>query len=363
MSTSANTEEPLSVQAARWTLALQTGGEREHAEFAAWIRQSPHHVREFLLQSALDQELSDTDLGDFDVGRVLAAEAVNVVPLAPGKPTPAGEPNRRQRPLLSRKLAIAASVGALVAIAAVAWLGYSRLAPRIYETAIGEQRTFELSDGSIVQLNPQSRLRLRFSADAREIDLLAGEAGFKVEHNRARPFRVHAGRTVIEDIGTRFHVNLRGSGVVVSVLEGAVDILPELAAAHETLSPLPSSTSPDSKGGVVTEAKPVRLDAGEAARIADADGALRRSAIDPAQLASWHARHLTFSGDPLSDIVEEFNRYNRAPRIHVRGEALRARRFSGSFEADDPESLIEYLRQVPGVVVTVADDEVFISQR
>jgi ferric-dicitrate binding protein FerR (iron transport regulator) len=128
------------------------------------------------------------------------------------------------------------------------------------------------------------------------------------------------------------------------------------------MSPAPAAPNADSIGSP-SPSQGIRIEAGEAARIGATDGTLRRSTIDPAQLAAWRPRHLTFSGDPLSDIVEDFNRYNRVPRIHIRGDMLRAKRFSGGFDADDPESLIEYLRQVDGLLVEVSGDDVTISER
>jgi transmembrane sensor len=184
----------------------------------------------------------------------------------------------------------------------------------------------------VVQLNPLSRVAVSLSDETRDIRLLSGEALFKVKHE-PRPFLVHSGNTLIEDIGTQFHVYRRSSGTVVSVIEGAVKVAS------------------------------VRLDAGQEARVAQDGKTLKRSKLDASQLNSWRQRHLTFSGDTLSDIVADFNRYNRRPQIRIEDETLRAKRYSGGFDADDPESLVEYLRQSDAITVNRQGDELVIRAR
>src|SRR6185437_12016611 len=50
------------------------------------------------------------------------------------------------------------------------------LSPGEYLTGLGEQHTIPLSDGSKIILNTQSHLRVRFTPNGRDIELLEGEA-------------------------------------------------------------------------------------------------------------------------------------------------------------------------------------------
>ncbi len=93
-----------------------------------------------------------------------------------------------------------------------------------YQTAKGEQKTVTLPDGSTIVMNTDTALSVQMSARFRTVILNRGEALFTVVHESARPFRVEAGGGVIQDIGTQFHVYKRQDKVLLSVLEGSVQI-------------------------------------------------------------------------------------------------------------------------------------------
>lgn len=74
-------------------------------------------------------------------------------------------------------------------------------------------------------------------------------------------------------------------------------------------------------------------------------------------------RRLIFQGERLEELATEFNRYNRAPQIRVQGAQVANRRLMGIFDADDPESLILFLRQYEDLSVSVTPREVLIRER
>lgn len=208
-------ELTIAEQAARWFYALQRNP-AEQAAFGTWLAESPRHVEEFLLVSAVYRQFDKLDPAAMDAGQVMAEASSNVVALqrASAKQT------MLSKPVASRwKLAAAAAMLA-VAVAAVLWMS-----PRQYSTDIGEQRAFDLADGSVVYLNTRSRVQVSFSDERREIKLLSGEALFKVAPDRHRPFEVRLDSTVIRALGTQFNVYRRSSDARVSVLEAP-------AAAH-----------------------------------------------------------------------------------------------------------------------------------
>ena len=69
-------------------------------------------------------------------------------------------------------------------------------------------------------MNTQTRLRVRYSPHGRDIELIEGEALFNVARDPLRPFRVHARRTIVEALGTRFSIYLGNSGTQIAVTQG-----------------------------------------------------------------------------------------------------------------------------------------------
>jgi ferric-dicitrate binding protein FerR (iron transport regulator) len=121
----------------------------------------------------------------------------------------------------TRRGLIAASLGG----ASLLGLGWSMLAPagEYYASAVGEVRRIPLEDGSTLVLNTDSRARVHFGRELREVRLLQGEALFEVAHDARRPFVVQSAAWQVRAVGTVFGVRLRGTEVDVTVSEGVVE--------------------------------------------------------------------------------------------------------------------------------------------
>ena len=334
-----NINRQISEQAAEWLDTLANAGPQEQAVFADWVSESPRHLKEFLMMSALNGELSGLDAERrVDVARLLAAAQRNVVPLntqsahgavAMGpdalRETVAEQPESPAAPKTRARLIGARLAAGVATLGLVAWLAYAFLRPAgDYTTDIGEQRTVALTDGSVLQINSRSRLETRLTETARDVQLLEGEALFKVAPDPARPFRVHVDGTIIQAIGTQFNVNQRPSGVTVSVVEGRVRI---------------------------SGAAPIILSAGQEAHINRKGRVEPRGVVDPGNISAWRQHRLVFRDDTLEDIVAEFNRYNTRSQIQLDGDALLSRRYTAVFDASDPDSLLTFLRQDDGLEV------------
>lgn len=70
-----------------------------------------------------------------------------------------------------------------------------------------------------------------------------------------------------------------------------------------------------------------------------------------ARTFAWRERRLVFEGEPLSSVVEEFNRYNSPPLV-ISDARLREQHISGVFGANDPESLVDFLVKVDHIAIT-----------
>jgi transmembrane sensor len=189
-----------------------------------------------------------------------------------------------------------------------------------------------LPDGSIVELNTGAEIIVRFEAAVRRVDLVRGEALFRVEKDAARPFVVGAGGIDVRAIGTAFSVRLDGAAVEVLVTEGRVGV----NDAADGGSLLPAGPA---------EAVPV-LVAGQSVKVATpvpAAGAVRQvevTQISPsAQKAwlAWRIPRLEFDGVELASAVTQLNRSNRL-QISLERAALGRLRLSGSFSPDDPRT-------------------------
>jgi len=88
-----------------------------------------------------------------------------------------------------------------------------------------------------------------------------------------------------------------------------------------------SENATASKSAPVSAEQTVRLAAGDEAEIGTSVGmGIVRNVVPNVQrTVAWRARRLVFPGTAVSDIANEFNRYNRV-RIRVEGEALRQRK-------------------------------------
>ena len=218
----------------------------------------------------------------------------------------------------------------------------------VYATSVGEQRTISLADGSLIALNTQSRVRVDYSDEARDIYLIDGQALFTVSHDSNRPFRVHvSGGPVVQAIGTKFDVRRLRNRTTVAVLEGRVQVTPSTNNV-DTSTPDP----------LVHRAK---LGAGEAINVQDTGAMTTLAAVDLVEVNAWQQRRLIFKDRALSEIVEEFNRYNRQP-IRIADDDLATRRYSGVWDADHPDVLFRYLLSDGDVTIDRNDERIVIRR-
>lgn len=321
--------------AADWlALLAESPTEEQRSEFLAWLRASTLNVEEFLRLSALDRRLRRRELwpADATADLVAAAKASSVAQLSVASPTTSADARRRPWMRLAASVVLAAIAGG-TAFVALQWHS-GDLGATVYATEIGEQRSVTLADGSVVELNSRSRVRARYTDSERQVELLSGEAIFKVAKNPQRPFRVHTGSADIVAIGTAFNVNTHGANTVVTVLEGRVRV-----SDMERAQP-------------IAVAQPLELGRGEQVVIADGRSAPRIAPVDPAKVIAWTQRRLIFENTPLADVAAEFARYH-VRTIRLGNDSLKERRITGVFDAHDPASLIEFLRTDHAINVEV----------
>lgn len=340
-------------EAADWFVELNNGahGEVTRERFDGWLRTSPEHMRAYLQIAAHWEEgvgRRAASLETVDELVAMARAERNVVRLAGSHAVSARDIEDDQKKPLpaetrshkTRYLAMAASVLLLVLSGFAAWLHYAR---DTYATGIGEQRSLRLADGSTVELNSRTRVRVRYVEHERRIDLLEGQALFNVQKSAGRPFIVVSGDTRVLAVGTQFDVYRKASGTTVTVIEGRVAV----------------SRGTQHKGAASSSGS--LLSAGEQV-VSTAMTLGHPKTADVAAAVAWKDRRLVFRNAPLLEVVEEFNRYNEVP-IEIVDRTLEQTRISGSFSSSDPAALLRFLREVGAYKVSESDDAVRVTAK
>lgn len=311
--------------------------------FLEWLRESPTHVAAYLEIVRVEHDLQTAARNWAGAFRPLEADGLaapsNIIPLPQmTQPAIAPEKTRPKSKTLRGWLVAAAASIALVGVSIVlATADGQRFGlPKTYSTAHAEQGSWPLPDGSMLHLNSDSIVTVRFSEAERVVTLERGQAMFQVAKDHGRRFRVAAGDTQVIAIGTLFDVYRRPFGTEVVVVEGRVAVLRGPAPRNSPTLELPDATSLRAGEQVV-----VRSDRPNVPQIMRAD--LRRA-------RAWTQREIVLEAAPLADVVADFNRYSRIP-IEIDGDDLKAIQISGVFGAYDVESLLDFVRHMDGVRV------------
>ncbi len=255
--------------------------------FTAWLEADPGHAAAYDALMAADADLP------------------SLLPENPvGMPEPANDPGeRRSRPW--RWVGGGAIAAALVAAISIG--SWNRTDIYSVTTRPGETRTIALEDGTRIDLNGGTTLRLdrknmRFAA------LDAGEAAFTVRHDAADPFRVTVGEAVFEDAGTVFNIVHASGATRIGVSEGKVIYNPQAEA--------------------------IALPAGRA--LTDDASGLHLMAVAPEAVASWRQGSLVYANAAVGDIGQDIAR-SLGVRLTI-APGAQAMRFTGTIRLDrNPE--------------------------
>lgn len=200
------------------------------------------------------------------------------------------------------------------------------LATQSFRTAVGQQATVSLPDGSEVTLNTDTVVRTRADGDRRLVYLERGQAYFKVAKDRRHPFVVTAAGRTVTALGTAFDVRVDGGALKVVLVEGKVRV--------ESAKPVVSRP-------VATD-QATEMSAGSQLLAPD-DADWRLTRTDTARETSWLHRQIVFDDEALGDIVDEMNRYTEKKMV-IDDPVLAQRRLSGIYAAGDLGAFSEALR-------------------
>jgi transmembrane sensor len=340
--TNAEVLEVIGQQASHWFLANRAGplSESDRAAFVVWLRASPVHVEEYLGMAAIARDLpAAADDPAAPLEMLLAAASAeaggaNVVPLVTGRATPSSvDPPARRRTWTW--LAIAA---VLVVSLSIGWSVRQNSASQqsqSFQTARGEQNTWQLPDGSVLRLNTDSLVALKMSSRERVLTVARGQAFIRVSPDRRRRLRVEAGDTQVIAIGTEFDVYRRHDETIVTVVEGQVAVV--VGAV-----PIGAAVGLPATGLRVAAHQQVRVTAGVVPS--------RPTEVDLQKTMAWLEHRIAFDQQPLGAVADQFNDYGPV-RLEIDDPALRALPISGVFDAYDVDSFAAFVATLDGVTV------------
>ena len=279
------------VQAVEWYVRLHDSAATEvtRVEWQAWLQADPLHAKAWGRVEALRQRLS------------LAPEGHTADTL---------ETARQRRRAALKTLAVLLGVG-------VAGWGSYRASPASadYSTGIGQGKKLTLPDGSLLILDTDTRVDVRFDSHERLIVLRQGAILVETVKD-VRRLSVHTAEGEVEALGTRFTVRQNDGLTQVSVEAHAVVVRPRLTSGNGR-----------------------RAEAGQAVSFsADSVGPLR---LANAQGSAWTRGMLIAVDWRLDDLLVELARYRHG--FLGCSADIAGLRLSGTFLLHDTEGALANL--------------------
>ena len=338
-------------QAGDWFVANDAGplDAQDSAALAAWLKTSPVHIEEFLAVSAIARDLKEARTDpEYSLEAILARARTEESTAVTSLWSRVINTFRVQSPHRGFPIA-ATAAGFVVLIGALLTWNVSRIRPSAPEQVVelhlatqhGGHLTQRLADNSVLHLNTDSAVTIRYTNHERLAILESGEAAFEVAHEAHRAFRVQTVSAEVIDLGTKFDVRLEQRTTVITVVEGRVAAGPPNLGRHHP-PPL------------------IELNPDQQLRVAEGQWPAVPVAVDAGRTTAWLHRQIAFDNEPLERVAAEFNRYMSTP-IEIETPALRTLRISGVFATEDPDAFIAFLRSLKGVRVTVTATRIRVS--
>jgi transmembrane sensor len=244
------------------------------------------------------------------------------------------------------RLGVASAAAALAtAVLTFFWWTGDHATALHYATRHGEQIAQRLVDNSVLRLDTDTAVTVRYGRSQRLVEVERGQVLFEVAHEPRWPFRVVAGFAEMRAVGTKFNVYRRPDSTIVTVLEGQLDV----------------GLAPGQPGAAAAGDRTVAVQAGEQVQVAQGTLLATAASADTGRSTAWLRREIVFEQEPLAAVAAEFNRYSAIP-IEIDTPELRSLAISGVLSGDDTESLVAFLRSLDGVKVEVTRTRIRVSR-
>ncbi|MEM6578329.1 MAG: FecR domain-containing protein [Pseudomonadota bacterium] len=212
-----------------------------------------------------------------------------------------------------------------IALGCAVYLGYEPTRTFMLADHMSQHspETLVLRSGDRIDMDASTALRDDSDARERRFTVIEGAALFDVA-SEARPFSVEMGPVSVRVTGTIFETAHQGEALVVSVIEGEVE--------------------------VGLEGQTWLLSEGQGFTWSDATGA-RVGPRSPDSIAAWQQDRFVMNGTPLGDVVAVIDRRLPGPVV-VLGDALASQTVSGILDLSDPMLALRTLAASRGLRVT-----------
>jgi len=302
-------------QASLWAARLDGGSltAADRAALDAWLAENPAHRS---LLSCYGQFSADLE------ENLLALVATGAVtPPLEEKPQPA-------RFRWSLPWFVGTALAAAAAVAFVVWLARPGTQFETIETPAAHRQSLTLADGSRVELNARTSLRIENSRTERRVQLVTGEAYFVVSKDQKRPFIVETPAGSVRVTGTIFDVRSEtASQLEVTVVEGSVQVSP-------------------SNTGSTLSSDPVKLRAGD--RLTTSPQRVDRETLSAAAVEdalAWRQGQIVCNRMPLAEVAARFAHYH-GRNIEVAPDAANLS-VSGLYSLDDLDGFFTTFNKTP----------------
>lgn len=313
----------IQLRAAEWVMEQTEANiwtETRQQALDEWLSQSPSHLLAYWRLKATWQ-------------RTHRLAALRSEPLGAHR---ALKKKQSNWPLNFRALA---ATGAAAAVASRLLWQPGEAPDKIYSTPVGGRETISLTDGSRIELNTATQIRVR--PRGRTVELIRGEAYFQIHHDSLRPFTVLASGHRVTDLGTKFLMRADHGRLQVTLLDGSIRFESASANARthsEILKP----------GDVaVATASFVSISQRRPQALVDA--------------SAWRKGMLVFRDTTLASAVAEFNRYNQQ-KLSVAGTRASNVKIDGTFHAENVSGFTNMVEHVLELKVRKRGQEFVISE-
>jgi transmembrane sensor len=293
--------------------------EENQVELDAWLAESlAHRVSYWRMNSGFD-----------GIGKLTALR----------RPTPEKAAVRRDRNFLRTLLTGGAAATVFVIGTSLFFLTQGKLT---YSTPVGGHKIVALSDGSQVELNTDTILRMKVSASGeRMVWLDKGEAYFQIKHDATHPFVVSVAGHRVTDLGTKFLIRDGVDRLEVMLTEGRARF---------------ESTNAN------TQRHSALLTPGDVAvATASSMSVIKRPVLELTNELEWRHGVLVFKHTTLADAAAELNRYNEQ-KIVVVDPAVARLTIDGTFPANGVPLFVRSAQEVFELHVENRGSETVISR-
>jgi transmembrane sensor len=310
-------------RAAAWLELRERGGfgQDEQAALDAWLDESlAHRTAYWRVSAAWERANRMSALGKrFDT------------------PMASSEHSKAPYSILKRSAALGVLLAALGAGTFLYFSKNYQSSDIIYSTSVGGHKIVALADGSTIELNTDTVLRID-GANRRKIWLDKGEAYFNIRHDAAHPFTVTAINRRVTDLGTKFLIREDADRLEIALLEGRASVQSVSGKAKAQIL-TPGHMAVATADLMLVTAQPVSVLAGE---------------------LGWRNGVLVFRRMTLADAASEFNRYNHK-KLVVLDPAVANTRIDGTFPANNVEAFLDAVQATLRVHVEDLGSEAVIS--